>query len=180
MRLLLYLMMVIFLAGCGYKPVSKITNNILGDKVWVDVIMSRTDPQNTVSIKDVIREGIIKRLGKSVVKRKEEANSVIIASIKSLDFQAILYDEFGYVTAYKTNLVVDYKVRFEDGSITNFMASGEYDFHITKRVQNTRYTDSVISDKDRYDAIQNASTESFDEFISRLAIWGLKNGKHNK
>ncbi|ANE35790.1 putative lipooligosaccharide transport system, OM component (LptE family) [Campylobacter iguaniorum] len=178
MKILLNLMMIVFLFGCGYKPVSKVSDDILGDNVWVDVIMSKTDPQNTVAIKDSIREGIIKRLGKDLA-QKDSSETVIVASISSLTFNPIIYDQFGYATAYKANLVVNFRVKFQNGEIRNLSTSGEYDFQVTKRVKNTRYTDSIISDKDRYEAIKNASSEAFGEFISKLAIEGFRNGKHN-
>ncbi|AGZ81590.1 LPS assembly lipoprotein LptE [Campylobacter fetus] len=179
MKTLLNLIVVLFFMGCGYKPVSVITADVLDESVWVDVIMSKTDPENTVAIKDSVREAMIKRLGRNLT-TKEEANSIIIASIKSLTFNAILYDQFGYVTAYKTNLIVDYKVKLKNGDIKYITTSGDYDFRITKRINNTRFTDSVISDKDRFEAIKNASLQSFDEFISRLAIEGLRDGKYSK
>ncbi|AII14629.1 putative lipooligosaccharide transport system, OM component (LptE family) [Campylobacter iguaniorum] len=178
MKILLNLMMIVFLFGCGYKPVSKVSDDILGDNVWVDVIMSKTDPQNTVAIKDSIREGIIKRLGKDLA-QKDSSETAIVASIASLTFNPIIYDQFGYATAYKANLVVNFRVKFQNGEIRNLSTSGEYDFQVTKRVKNTRYTDSIISDKDRYEAIKNASSEAFGEFISKLAIEGFRNGKHN-
>lgn len=178
MKTLLNLIAVFLLVGCGYKPVSKISQDILGDRIWVDVVMSKTDPQNTVAIKDSIRAGMIERLGKDLAD-KEDADTTILASIRSLSFSPILYDQFGYVTAYKADLTVLYNVKFSNSQTKDILTSGEYDFKITKRVKNRRYTDSVISDKDRYEAIKNASSEAFSEFISKLAIEGLKNGKYN-
>ena len=42
------------LAGCGYKPVSKITNDIMGEHVYVNVLISKEEPKNSVWIKDSV------------------------------------------------------------------------------------------------------------------------------
>ena len=51
---------------------------------------------------------------------------------------------------------------------------GDYDFRVSRLVKNNYDTSSIISDKDRYDAIENASAQAFDEFVSALAIKGLR------
>ena len=45
---------------------------------------------------------------------------------------------------------------------------------MARLVKKTRDTSSIISDKDRFNAIENASAQAFDEFIARLAIKGIK------
>ena len=54
------------MAGCGYKPVSKITNDIMGERVYVNVLISKEEPKNSVWIKDSVFEGIVTRLGKRI------------------------------------------------------------------------------------------------------------------
>ena len=61
MRRVLTVFCLIFLIGCGYKPVSRISKETMSGSVFVDVMMSKTDPQNTVAIKDAIRQGIVQR-----------------------------------------------------------------------------------------------------------------------
>ena len=39
----LLLLATFILVGCGYKPVSKITNDIMGDRVYVNVLISKED-----------------------------------------------------------------------------------------------------------------------------------------
>lgn len=172
MKICVNLMLVLFLVGCGYKPIAKLTQDMLGDFVYVDVIMSKVDPQNTVAIKDSISQGVIQKLHKTIA-TKDNSDSAIIASISSLDFVPVLYDDYGFVTAYKANLTMSYKVKLKDGTIKNFNTTGEYDFSVTNSLKNERYTNTIISDKDRYEAIKNASEEAFDDFISKLAIWGI-------
>lgn len=173
MRKALTVFCLIFLIGCGYKPISKIAKETIEGSVFVDVTMSKTDPQNTVAIKDAIRQGIVQRLGMSLADRSS-AQSHIVAAIKSLSFTELSYDQYGYISSYRANLVVNFKTKLKNGEIFSKDCVGDYDFRVSRLVKNSYDTSSIISDKDRYDAIENASSQAFDEFISALAIKGLK------
>lgn len=173
MKKIALFLLLVFIVGCGYKPVSKITADILGDKVFVDVLMSKTDPQNTVAIKDAVREGVVYRLHKKLTP-KNLARSYIEVSINSLDFSALTYDQYGYITSYRANLSLNFKTKLKDGRVINLSGSGDHDFRVTKLLKSVRDTSSVISDQERYSAIQNASLQAFDEFIAALAVEGLK------
>lgn len=173
MRRILAIFSVIFLCGCGYKPSAVIANNILDDRVFVDVIMSSSDPQNTVAIKDALKSGIVERLGKELSDKKS-ANTHIIAKINHLRFQELTYDRLGYITSFRANLSVNYTTKLKNGEIFSVNTIGDHDFRVSKLVKNVRDTNSVISDKDRFNAIENASKQAFDEFISAVAIKGLR------
>ena len=74
---------------------------------------------------------------------------------------------------------MEYRLRQKDGAIKSILANGDYDFRVTNQLNDRRFTDSVISDSERFDAITNASLQSFDEFISKLAMQGLFDGQSN-
>ena len=179
MRKILTVFCLIFLIGCGYKPISKIAKETIEGSVFVDVTMSKTDPQNTVAIKDAIRQGIVQRLGMSLADRSS-AQSHIVAAIKSLSFTELSYDQYGYITSYKIVLNLSYKTKFKDGKIVETTASGEHDFSVARRSKSTRYADSIISDTDKFEAIKEASKEAFDEYIANLAIKAYQNGSNNR
>ena len=71
-------------------------------------------------------------------------------------------------------MVVNFKTKLKNGEIFSKDCVGDYDFRVSRLVKNSYDTSSIISDKDRYDAIENASAQAFDEFVSALAIKGLK------
>ncbi|NLY03395.1 MAG: penicillin-binding protein [Campylobacter sp.] len=173
MRKLILVFVAIFIVGCGYLLVARVSENILGDSVFVDVAMSKIDPQNTVAIKDAVREGVVYRLHRTLADEKS-AQSKILVSIKSLKFSAQTYDQYGYVTSYKANLSLKFQTQLSDGRVLNILGSGDHDFRVTRLVKKSRDTSSVISDKERYDAIQNASMQAFDEFLAALAVQGYK------
>lgn len=176
MRKILTIFCLVFVIGCGYKPTSKIVNDIMPNSVFVDVVMSKTDPQNTVAIKDAVKTGIVQRLGRNLADKKS-ADTQIIASIKKLSFSALAYDQFGYITTFRTNLTLNFKTTLSNGEIFSKDCVGDYDFKVSKLVKSSRDTMSVISDKDRYEAIENSSRQAFDEFISALAVKGLNIAK---
>lgn len=164
---------ILFFSACGYMPVNKLSEKTLGESVFVDVFISKSDPQNSVAIKDGIRNVVIKRLGRDLAS-KEDADTAIIASIKSITFTPLAFDAYGYANGYKTSVTLAYRVRFKNGEIKILTSEGEYDFYITRKVEGTEFTDSVISNEERYRAITKASEDCFNELVAKLAIHGLK------
>ncbi|MBE3606291.1 penicillin-binding protein [Campylobacter sp. RM13119] len=179
MKFFISVFMALMLAGCGYKPVSKITKEMTGESVYVDVIISKTEPKNSVWVKDAVKDGVVSRLNKTL-SDDQNADMSIIISVGSLSYQAAVYDQYGYITSYRAILNLNFKTRLKDGSVVNITTSGEHDFSIARRLQNTRYADSVISDTERYEAIKEASKDAFDEYIANLALKGYQNGSRNR
>lgn len=162
-------MMALF-AGCGYRPATKITQSVLGENVFIDVAISVKDPKNSVLIKDALKEAMIGRLGRNVVS-KQEAQTEIYGTLSSVSFSATVYDQDGYVTAYKTRVNLRITTVFETGEREVIATSGEYDFTIE--------ANSVISDARRFEAIKNASADALDEYIATISIRGIRHGKHD-
>ncbi|MBR8463754.1 penicillin-binding protein [Campylobacter sp. faydin G-24] len=179
MRYFLAIFITIFLIGCGYKPVSKLTQDTMGESIYVDVAISKIEPKNSVLIKDAVKEGMVSRLNRSLSDDKN-ADTKINVRIDSIDYQATIYDEYGYISSYKVVLNLIYETKFKDGSSSNITVSGEHDFSVARRSKSIRYADSVISDTEKYEAIKEASKEAFDEYIANLAIRGYKNGSNKR
>ena len=161
--------LALFIAACGYLPTSKLASSVFNDKIYVYVAISQQDARNSIYIVDTVRELVINKLGKSPAD-KDEADDSLYVSMESLSFIPIIYDEYGYVIAYKTRIVLAFEARFKDGRREKVRTSGDYDFAISPN--------SVISDTARFEAIKGASEKAFDEFVSVIAIRGQQNGKH--
>ena len=95
-----------------------------------------------------------------------------VPSISSISFSPTVYDKYGYVIAYKATVNLLTKYEGVDKKPEQFTTSGEYDFSIA--------ANSVISDTSRYEAIKYAASDALDEFVSRIAIKGLRNGNNNQ
>jgi hypothetical protein len=169
-QLFLGLLIIAFISGCGYKPSSYYAKQALGTKIYAEVTISRQDPRNSVLIKDAVNEAIVSRFGGKLV-AKEQAESVLHVSIQSISFSPTVYDTYGYVIAYKTTVVLAMNYEDENKKVEKLTATGEYDFSIT--------ANSVISDTSRFEAIRYSASDALDEFVSKIAIKGLRNGNNN-
>ena len=172
MRFFVFLLAVFF-AGCSYRPISNITKDIMDDSVYVDVVISKEDPKNSVWIKDSVKEGVLSRLSKNLSEDKN-ANTSILVSIKSISLQPLLYDDYGYTSSYKIVLVLEFDTKFKNKGSQKIITSGDYDFAVSQKVKNARYTDSILSDTQRFNAIKEASKEAFDEYVAIIAMRGYK------
>ena len=164
---------VLMILGCVYKPVSVLTKEIIAQNVYVDVVIKKSDPANSVAIKDGIREAVIKRLNRDL-SSQSDADTVIIANIVNVAFAPTSFDRFGFVNAYEAQVSIDYKVKLSSGEPLSIIATGKSYFRMNRQVLDTIYTDSIITNQDRYNAIAEASKESFDELIAKLALKGYK------
>ncbi len=144
---------------------------VLGERIHVDVTISRKDPKNSVLIKDAVNESVITRLG-GKLSPKETADTKLFVKIGSTSFSAILYNKNGYVTSYKAKVTLSIKYITKNGKNESFSTTGEYDFPIAENADGT--TNSVISDSKRFEAIKLASLDALNEFVSRIAIKGMK------
>lgn len=169
-QLFLGFLIAVVISGCGYKPSSYYAKQALGDRLYAEVTISRQDPRNSVLIKDAVNEAIVSRFGGKLV-TKEQADSVLRVNIQSISFSPTVYDTYGYVIAYKTTVVLAMQYENADKKIEKLTATGEYDFSIE--------TNSVISDTNRFEAIRYAANDALDEFVSKIAIKGLRNGNNN-
>lgn len=155
----------LFFLGCGYKPASLYTKNVLGKKIYTQVIVYLRDPENAVLIKDAINEAVVSRF-KGSLAPKEKADSEIIVSLNSVRFTPLEYNNEGYVIYYRavTSLKIVYKSK--EGKTKTIYVSGSYDFPIEPN--------SVISDSKRFEAIKESSKKALDKFISKISISGYK------
>lgn len=171
MKYIGFFLIIVFITACGYKPTAHYAREVLGERIHVDVTISRKDPKNSVLIKDAVNESVITRLG-AKLSPKKTATSELYVKIGSTSFSPILYNRSGYVTAYKAKVALSIKYVTKDGKSESFSTSGEYDFPIAENLDGT--TNSVISDSKRFEAIKLASLDALNEFVSRIAIKGMK------
>jgi len=169
MQILGVFLIALLFVGCGYKPTSQIAQDVLGDRIYVEVAISIKDAQNSVLVKDAVKEAMISRLGRDVVP-KSQAQTLVFAKLGTVSFSPTIYDQDGYVVAYKARASLHLKTVYGSGKEDLIVVSGEYDFSIEPN--------SVISDTKRFEAIKNASYEALDEYVAALSIRGLH--EHNE
>jgi hypothetical protein len=154
----------LLLVGCGYKPTTTYTDNLIGSKIYTNVKIKLKDPENSVIIKDSIKEIAVKRFHSELVTEKE-SNTKLYITIESVYFGNLQYDENGYVVMKRANLVLStrYITPTKNGVIKT---SGSYDFSTT--------TDA-LTDQERFNAIKITASKALDELVSKISIIGMLN-----
>jgi len=160
---LLFMMLVLMLTSCGYRPSSHFTSKTIGEKVYTEVDVSLSDPENAVLVKDALNRALYSRL-KSLATTKEEADSTIKVAYDSIKFRPLQYDKNGYVVYYQANI----RLRFElirGDSREERVIMGRYEFPVRPS--------AIISNDLRFKAIERGSIRALDQFIAYISSKGL-------
>ena len=128
-----YLLVASLFLGCGYKPATYYTSQVLGDKIYVEVNPDVKEPENTIYIKDAFREVILHRLNAIIAPTKALANTILDVKLDNIAFVPIQYDKQGYTVAYKATvkLKIKYKSKNKSGVVNS---DGTFDFPVDSTV----------------------------------------------
>ncbi len=154
---------LLFLGGCGYKPTTTYTKEALGENIYAEVQILRSDPKSSVSVQDAINSAVLSRFKANLTSR-QRADTVLNIKFNGLSFTPLQYDRDGYAVYYQATvrLLVDYETPHKSGT---FNVSGSYEFAVE--------SSSVITDAKRSEALREGSLDALDEFVSRLALEGI-------
>ena len=159
---LLLLTLIIFTA-CGYKPSAQYAQKLIGERVYTEVDVSLSDPENAVLTKDALNMALQTRL-KRRVSKQNSADSSIFVYYKNIRFIPLQYDRNGYVVFYQAHITLDFT--FKKGKmIENRKLIGRFEFPIRPS--------AIISNDLRLKAIEQGSLKALDEFITYLSVKGL-------
>jgi len=150
--------------SCGYKPSSKYSREIVGEKISTSVVISAQDPENTVVIKDAVDSAIIQVFHASLVD-KEHSDTHLSMSLSAPAYSPVQYNSDGYVIAYRANIVLGIR-RESRESTKNYTARGTYDFSVVPN--------AVLTDKERFDAIKFSSIKAISSFIAQVSAEGAR------
>ena len=153
-------------AGCGYKAATAYSKQVLGDKVFVLVSMLRSDPENTVLVKDSVNEAMIAKF-KSKLSSEADANSKMFVKVVSVSMSPLEYDKNGYVVLYRMNVSLETKVIAAFGERI-IRSEGSHDFSIEPN--------TAVSDAKRFEAIKYGASKAVDMLMSQIAVSGVKSG----
>jgi len=168
MKSFLLILSLILFSACGYKPSANYTKQMIGQKVYTEVEVSLSDPENAVLIKDALNRALYTRL-KSKVHEKNGADSSIKVVYRSIRFLPLQYNSRGYVVYYQAYTTLSFTFE-KDGTKEERSIVGRYGFPIRPS--------AIISNDLRFKAIEQGSIKALDEFISYLSAKGLlKYGK---
>ena len=157
------MLVALLLLGCGYKPSSHFIPQIIGEKIYTEVEVSLSDPENAVLIKDALGQALYSRL-KSLTTTKEEADSTIKVAYQSIRFSPLQYDKNGYVVYYQANIRLKFELIKGEQREEKFIV-GRYEFPIRPS--------AIISNDLRFKAIERGSIRALDQFIAYISSKGL-------
>ena len=161
-QFLLSLLIFALVNGCGYRPSSHVVKKVFGDRVYTKVDVSLATPENSVLTKDALNKALRTRL-KTIVTRKENADSMLSVMYENITFIPLQYDKNGYVVEYQVNMKL--KFTFEkDGKIEIRRTIGRYEFPISPT--------AIIAYDVQFKAIERSSVKALDQFFAYIAAKG--------
>lgn len=167
MRLISLILAALLLTACGYKPSSKFSRQIVGEKISTSVVISAIDPENTVVIKDAVDAAIIEVFHASLTERSDSQTHLKL-SLSNPSYSPIQYNSDGFVVAYRTTISLQI-TRETKGESKNYTARGTYDFSVAPN--------AVITDKERFDAIKFSSAKAIKSFVAQVSSEGARESK---
>jgi len=159
----LFLLVILTLvSGCGYRPSSHFAKKVLGDRIYTKVDVSLATPENSVLTKDALNKALRTRL-KTIVTRKENADSMLSVIYENITFIPLQYDKNGYVVEYQVNLKL--KFTFEkDGKVETKRTIGRYEFPVLPS--------AIIAYDIQLKAIEQSSVKALDQFFAYISSKG--------
>lgn len=148
--------------GCGYIPSAKYARAVLGDTISTSVIISKTDPENSVIVKDAVDRAIIEVFHGSL-RSKKIANTHLTLQISSPSYSPLQYDVNGYIVSYRATITLSI-TRESRGITKHYSSKGTYDFSVEPN--------AVLTDKQRFDAIKYSSIKAISAFVAQVSAEG--------
>ena len=169
MRIFIMALGVFLFTACGYKPSSHYIKEIFTETVYVEVAVDAIEPENAPFIKDEMNRLVYTRFKGRVVS-KEAAESKIYVNYRGTTYTPLAYED-GYVTRYRADIRVNFKMETKEGVISKRMHS---------RVESDIQASSLTSSTLRTDAIRRGLAKALDEFSAYVSAKGLLASKKTK
>jgi len=164
----IFILVVLLLSACGYKPSSHLIRNVFSDNVYVEVEVDSIEPENAPFVKDEMNRLVYTRF-KGRVTSKEKSESQIYISYKGSSYAPLAYDESGYVTRYRANIRVAFDMLTKEGKMQKTISS-----IVESDIQASSLTSSTL----RREAIRKGLEKALDEFLAYVSAKGMLKKSH--
>lgn len=161
MKKYLILSLLLFVS-CGYKPSSHYIKNIFTDKISVEVLVDKAEPENAPFVKDELNRLVYTRFKSRVVNKTEASNHISI-SYSGSTFSPIAYTD-GYVTRYMANINVNFTMITKKGLLKK---------RVSTIVESDVQASSLLSASLRNEAIRKGLEKALDEFLAYVSAKGV-------
>lgn len=162
MRLLSFLLALLIIGGCGYRPSSHYTRHTLGNSIYTEINIPIEDPESSILIIDAINEAVVSKF-KARLASKEEADTHLLIKSATFATAGLQKDERGYTVLYRTTATLSIQLTTKSAK-KSFTVSGIYDFAVT--------ADSVVSEEKRLASFKLATIKALDAVTPVLAAMG--------
>ncbi|MDO7253425.1 LPS assembly lipoprotein LptE [Helicobacter cappadocius] len=164
MRAFVFLGIFLFFCGCGYFPSAYYAQKVLGDSVYVKLIVNLPNPENSVQLKDALNRAVISRFQSTLASQKD-ADSIITIEITDVTDTSIATNEQGFTTFYRAFAYVTFTYANKRGQSETFKNTGYYDYAVSLENPLTTYNN-------RFYAIEQATNQTIDKFITQVSYQG--------
>jgi hypothetical protein len=166
---LLFLMIALVLTSCGYKPSSYSIKNMFEDNIYVEVEVDAVEPENAPFVKDEMNRLVYTRFKGHVVSQSQTDNYIKVF-YRGSTFSPIAYED-GYVTRYRANISVFFKMMTKEGMVTRSISARHED-----DIQATSLASSTL----RTEAIRKGLEKALDQFLAYASAQGILIGQNPK
>ncbi len=163
-RLLLLLasFYILIINSCGYKPSSYAIKNLLGNNIFVEVMVDSVEPENAPFIKDEMNRIVYTRF-KSRIVSKEQSDSQIYISYEGSSFTPLTYKD-GYVSRYRANIRVKFNMITKKEKIKKTIFA-----IVDSDIEESSLSSSAL----KTEAIKLGLEKALDEFIAYISAKSL-------
>ena len=162
LSLKIFIILLVILSACGYKPSAKYARSVLGEKISTSIYVSQTDPENSVIVKDAVDRAIIEIFHASLTDRRH-SDAHLSLKISNPSYSALQYDTNGYIISYRARITL-YITRESKNLKKNYTTIGTYDFSVDPN--------AVLTDQQRFDAIKFSSIKAISAFVAQVSAEG--------
>ena len=163
-------LIALLFTSCGYRPSSKYAREVVGEKISTSIVVSSTDPENSVIIKDAIDAAIVSVFHSSLKERAESDTHLLLATSKPR-YTPIQYDSHGFVIGYRMSIVLRI-TKYHNGVSKKYTSKGTYDFSINPN--------AVVTDQERFEAIKLSAAKAINSFIAQISSEGARANRVSK
>jgi hypothetical protein len=155
-------LIALLLTGCGYQPSSHSIKNIFADTVYVKVKVDSIEPENAPFVRDEMNRLVYTRFKGRVVP-EAQAESKIEVTYAGSSYSPLAYEN-GYVTRYRANIRVRFRMETKKGTLTK---------NISSRVESDIQASSLTSSTLRTEAIRKGLEKALDQFLAYVSAKGM-------
>lgn len=160
-----YIITVLLIVACGYRPMAYYANKELGNSVFVELKVNLENPEDSIVIKDIVNEAITSRFH-SLIASKQNADTILEVSVIGIKDSIIATDTKGFATFYRVFVDISYSFKKLDKSIS-YTNNEYYDYAAVTQ-------NPIATYSNRSNAIQEAAKQSIDKFVSKIGYEGAQ------